>query len=186
MPRKLKLFRTAIGFHDAYVAAPSRKAALEAWGAEGDLFQQKLAEEVGDDAAMLAQASGRPGEVIRKLRGSAAEHVEALGKTPRPGGKAAPGKPGAGRAGGARAARPAPKPRAAKPSRAALDKAERALARAEAAHRDELETLRAEQDALDARRRALERRFDERRAGLAQSLDEARRAYRSKLADWGE
>jgi hypothetical protein len=30
MPRKLKVFRTPIGFHDAYVAAPSRKAALEA------------------------------------------------------------------------------------------------------------------------------------------------------------
>lgn len=30
--RPLKVFRTAIGFHDAYVAATSRKAALEAWG----------------------------------------------------------------------------------------------------------------------------------------------------------
>ena len=30
---RLKVFRTSIGFHDAYVAAPSRKAALEAWGA---------------------------------------------------------------------------------------------------------------------------------------------------------
>ena len=26
MPRKLKVFRTPTGFHDAYVAAPSRKA----------------------------------------------------------------------------------------------------------------------------------------------------------------
>jgi hypothetical protein len=35
MPRaaKLKVFRTPIGFHDAYVAAPSQKAALEAWEA---------------------------------------------------------------------------------------------------------------------------------------------------------
>lgn len=36
--RKLKVFRTSIGFHDAYVSAPSRKAALEAWGAGKDLF----------------------------------------------------------------------------------------------------------------------------------------------------
>jgi hypothetical protein len=28
---KLKVFRTPIGFHDAYVAAPSKKAALAAW-----------------------------------------------------------------------------------------------------------------------------------------------------------
>lgn len=32
--RKLKVYRTPIGFHDAYVAAPSQKAALEAWGVE--------------------------------------------------------------------------------------------------------------------------------------------------------
>lgn len=34
MPRKqkLKVYRTPIGFHDAYVAAPSQKAALKAWG----------------------------------------------------------------------------------------------------------------------------------------------------------
>jgi len=30
MPRALKVFRTAIGFHDAYVAAPTMKAALAA------------------------------------------------------------------------------------------------------------------------------------------------------------
>lgn len=29
---KLRLYQTALGFHDAYVAAPSKKAALEAWG----------------------------------------------------------------------------------------------------------------------------------------------------------
>jgi hypothetical protein len=33
MPRKQKVFRTSTGFHDAYVAAPSRKKALEAWSA---------------------------------------------------------------------------------------------------------------------------------------------------------
>lgn len=31
MARKLKVFCTPIGFHDAYVAAPSQKAALEVW-----------------------------------------------------------------------------------------------------------------------------------------------------------
>ena len=39
---KLKVFRTPIGFHDAYVAAPSQKAALEAWGADSNIFAQTL------------------------------------------------------------------------------------------------------------------------------------------------
>jgi hypothetical protein len=38
MARALKVFRTPIGFHDDYVAASSRKAALEAWGGDADLF----------------------------------------------------------------------------------------------------------------------------------------------------
>ena len=48
MPRKLKVFRTSAGFDDAYVAAPSRKAALAAWGADADLFARGVAEEVSD------------------------------------------------------------------------------------------------------------------------------------------
>ena len=35
---KLKVYSTPIGFHDALVAAPSQKAALEAWGAGTNLF----------------------------------------------------------------------------------------------------------------------------------------------------
>ena len=48
MARALKVFRTAAGFHDAYVAAPSRKAALEAWGADVDLFARGIAEHPAD------------------------------------------------------------------------------------------------------------------------------------------
>ena len=50
--QKLKVFRTPIGFHDAYVAAPSQKAALEAWGADGNLFAQGIAEQVTDPDVM--------------------------------------------------------------------------------------------------------------------------------------
>src|SRR6185312_8207523 len=53
MPRKLRVFRTPIGFHDAYVAAPSRKAALAAWGAEANLFARGTAEQVSDPKLML-------------------------------------------------------------------------------------------------------------------------------------
>ena len=46
--QKLKVFVTSIGFHDAYVAAPSQKAALEAWGADSNIFAQGIAEQVTD------------------------------------------------------------------------------------------------------------------------------------------
>jgi len=42
--QQLKVFRTPIGFHDAYVAAPSQKAALEAWGTDTNLFEAGAAE----------------------------------------------------------------------------------------------------------------------------------------------
>ena len=61
--QKLKVFRTPIGFHDAYVAAPSQKAALEAWGADGNLFAQGIAEQVTDQKLMDEQLAS-PGEVI--------------------------------------------------------------------------------------------------------------------------
>ena len=45
---RLKVYRMPIGFHDAYVAAPSRKAALAAWGSDADLFARGVAEQVDD------------------------------------------------------------------------------------------------------------------------------------------
>lgn len=45
MPQKskLKVFRMAISLHDADVAAPSHKPALQAWGHDDDLFTSKMA-----------------------------------------------------------------------------------------------------------------------------------------------
>ena len=79
---KLKVFRTPIGFHDAYVAAPSQKAALEAWGADGNLFAQGIAEQV-DDPKLMEEPLANPGKVIKRVRGSADEHFEALDRTER-------------------------------------------------------------------------------------------------------
>ena len=45
MPRKLKTFTTSLGFFELAVAAPSMKAALEAWGSKSNLFHQGLAKE---------------------------------------------------------------------------------------------------------------------------------------------
>jgi hypothetical protein len=45
MPRKLKTYQTSLGFYDLVVAAPSMKAALEAWGSRSNLFHQGFAKE---------------------------------------------------------------------------------------------------------------------------------------------
>ena len=45
MARKLKTYQTSLGFFDLAMAAPSMKAALEAWGADSNLFHQGAAKE---------------------------------------------------------------------------------------------------------------------------------------------
>jgi predicted nucleic acid-binding Zn-ribbon protein len=62
--QKLKVFRTPIGFHDAYVAAPSQKAALEAWGADSNIFAQGIAEQVTE----LRKLDERMQALERELR----------------------------------------------------------------------------------------------------------------------
>jgi hypothetical protein len=69
---KLKVFRTHIGFDDLIIAAPSRKAALEAWGASAHLFSQGFAAETNEPALVKA-ALARPGMVLRRQFGSRAE-----------------------------------------------------------------------------------------------------------------
>jgi hypothetical protein len=43
MARKLKTYQTSLGFFDLAAAAPSMKAALEAWGGDSNLFHQGAA-----------------------------------------------------------------------------------------------------------------------------------------------
>jgi len=90
------VFRTPIGFHDAYVAAASQKAALEAWGSDSNLFAAGLAELV-TDAKLTREALARPGEVIRKLRGTEAEQIRALGKAKQRSRPSPPPSPARGR-----------------------------------------------------------------------------------------
>lgn len=79
--QKLKVFRTPTGFHDAYVAAPSRKAALAAWGSDVDLFAHGIAEVVTDEV-LSREPLENPGKLIRRLRGTAEEQFAALGPDP--------------------------------------------------------------------------------------------------------
>ncbi|USI74728.1 hypothetical protein [Sphingomonas morindae] len=179
MARALKLFRTPIGFHDAYVAAPSRKAALAAWGSAADLFARGMAEEVSDRAAAPA-AFDAPGTVVRIARGDPGEAAPARARTRAR--RAAEGDGAAARRGPAKAARPEPKPR---PSRAALDAAEAdrdALATAQDAARAALRCAR--EQALARERRALERDQARDRAAAERRVDEARAAHLEALARW--
>jgi hypothetical protein len=78
MGRKLKTYQTSLGFFDLAIAAPSMKAALEAWGADSNLFHQGAAKE-SDDPDVIAATMARPGVVLRRAvgsDGSFGEHAE--------------------------------------------------------------------------------------------------------------
>ena len=67
--RKLKTYQTSIGFFELAIAAPSMKAALNAWGSNSNLFHQGLAEEARD-SAIISATMAKPGVVLRRAVGS--------------------------------------------------------------------------------------------------------------------
>ena len=69
MARKLKTYQTSLGFFDMAIAAPSMKAALEAWGSKSNLFHQGFASEV-DDPDVIAATISKPGVILRRPVGS--------------------------------------------------------------------------------------------------------------------
>lgn len=169
---KLKVFRTPIGFHDAYVAAPSRKAALAAWGADKDLFARGAAEEVTDPALMTAPLA-TPGEVVKVSRGGRQAQLAALPKST------------AKRSAARSKAEPKPKP-IPRPSRAAVDRAERALAEAEARYEEEQAGIAREEAALERRKRDLKQRRDADLTRLTDDRASAEADYRQALTAWRE
>jgi colicin import membrane protein len=78
MARKLKTYQTSLGFFDLAIAAPSMKAALEAWGSTSNLFHQGVAKRV-DDPAVVAATRSKPGVILRRPIGSSGlfkQHAE--------------------------------------------------------------------------------------------------------------
>ncbi|CUU18939.1 cell envelope biogenesis protein TolA [Bradyrhizobium barranii] len=75
LKRKLKTYQTSLGFYDQAVAAPSMKAALEAWGASSNLFHQGAARET-DDPDIVAATMASPGVVLRRPVGSGGPFTE--------------------------------------------------------------------------------------------------------------
>ena len=172
MPRALKVFRTSAGFHDAYVAAPSRKAALAAWGANVDLFARGIAEEVSDPG-LTKEPLANPGEVIMLSRGGLADQLKALG----PRKVAAKAKKDA-------AQPPKPKKAEKPPSRAKLDAAEKALEQGSRAQAVELGKLEAERDKIEQRIARLQAKHDKDRHALERKRNDEREAYRAALDRW--
>jgi colicin import membrane protein len=77
MARQLKVFRTHLGFYDLIVAAPSKKAALEAWGASPHLFTQGFAAET-TEPKLVEAALKTPGVVLKRQFGSTGEFLESV------------------------------------------------------------------------------------------------------------
>src|SRR5580658_6312659 len=69
MARKLKTYQTSLGFFEQAIAAPSMKAALEAWGADSNLFHQGAAT-ASTDPEIVAATTNKPGVVLRRPVGS--------------------------------------------------------------------------------------------------------------------
>ena len=170
MPRaqKLKVYCTPIGFHDAYIAASSQKAALEAWGSDANLFARGVAEQV-TDPRLMAEPLARPGKVIRKLRGTAEEQIAALPEDqPKP---------------RAKSPRPAAKPKP-RPSRAPVEDAEQALVGLEERQREQRKQLARREAELARERRELEERQRKELDRASKARDRAEANYEKALAKW--
>ena len=72
---KLKTYITNLGFFELAIAAPSMKAALEAWGMSHNAFQHGLAKQT-DDPAIVATTTARPGVVLKRAVGTSGAFKE--------------------------------------------------------------------------------------------------------------
>jgi colicin import membrane protein len=95
MARRLKTYQTSSGFFDLAVAAPSMKAAAEAWDSRTNVFKQGFATETRDPA-IVAATMAKPGIVLRRPVGSHGpftEHADLPKDLPVEKVKARPAKP---------------------------------------------------------------------------------------------
>lgn len=170
--RRLKTYQTSLGFYDQAIAAPSMKAALEAWGASSNLFHQGAAKET-EDPDIVAATMAKPGVVLRRPVGSNGAFTESA-ELPTD----------LGEDDGKRKRRPkkraakAPKKTSAKtPPRKSNDQAARKAAAAFEKEERRREAERRKEEAARARERA---RRDKAVATAQAALDKARREHESR------
>jgi hypothetical protein len=199
MPRKLKVYQTSLGFFDLAVAAPSMKAALDAWGSShNNLFQQGFAKE-SEDGAVIAAAMAKPGVVLRRPVGSAkpfkekAELPTAASLDSAPVSRATPKKmtklnqhkatdPEKERAAAAafekeqrrreqqRQREEAEAAKARQRRKVAIAKAEKALEQARVEHEKRVALIQKDREAVEHRARAEEERWEKLRSHLEEAL----------------
>ena len=174
--QKLKVFRTPIGFHDAYVAAPSQKAALEAWGSDTNLFARGSAEQV-EDPELMEVPLENPGQVVKVLRGTREEQLAALAEQQ----PAQSAKSRGSRAAKAEVVPKTRKKRPPKPSRTALTKAEEVARKLEERQASEMDKVEREIAALEKRRSELQRRHERERDKAQEKLETERSDYESAM-----
>jgi colicin import membrane protein len=200
MARKLKVFQTSLGFYDLAIAVPSMKAALEAWGADSNLFHQGAASE-SQNAQIIAATMAKPGIILKRPVGSNGPFRENAGLPAslpganNPGPKDGPAKPTKVRgrptteSGGRKAALAFEKERTRRESdrrkeEAAGDKErqrrQRAVAKAEAAleaatneHSKRAAALDTQRDAIENKSVAEDARWEKQRTKLRAALRRA-------------
>jgi hypothetical protein len=168
--RKLKVFQAQIGFYDTVVAAPSRAAALRAWGMRQDLFANGEASLTTDEAAKVA-AVAHPQTPLRRAIGSSDPFalepagLPSIPAAPKKATKRSP-KPSAART---------PKPEA---DRSELDAAEKALHDLDERRIEEEADFRRMQADLDARVAQAQSAYVTARKAVAATVAKARAVYR--------
>ena len=170
--RKLKVFQAQFGFHDSVVAAPSRVAALRAWGVHQNLFADGQAR-ITDDAQAVAAARAHPETPLQRPLGSNDPFELDPGALPAV--PDAPRQPVATKAAARRKPKPRPKP---PPDRSRLDAAETALRQLDDSRKREEAELKRRQQALDDELSLARTAYVDARRQAAQAIAEARQAYR--------
>jgi colicin import membrane protein len=168
MARKLKTFQTWLGFYDLAIAAPSMKAALEAWGAGSNLFHQGVAKET-DDPDVVAATMSRPGVVLKRPRRIERRFRRAVRSTVRL--RIRRGRGSAGRR------------RSKTPKRAALKISEEVARKAAADFEKEQRHREAERRREEAAREKDRERREKATAKAQAALDKAEREHANKAAD---
>ena len=173
MARKLKTYTTSAGFFDLAVAAPSMKAALEAWGSRNNLFQHGFAR-VSEDPKIVAATMAHPGVVLRRpvgSNGAFSEHAKLPTDLPIGNGKGGNGKR-------------APAKRSAKrhepPTEAVDDKTARAAARAFEKEQKRRDSERRREETARQKERA---RSDRAIAAAEAALEQARQDHQARLEE---
>jgi len=201
MARKLKTYQASLGFFEQAIAAPSMKAALEAWGADSNLFHQGVAKE-STNPDVIAATMAKPGVVLKRPVGSSGrfgEHAELPKNLGRDGGKKPAPRPAAKskkssiqpdnaadrkaaqayerereRRGRAEAREEAARRKERARRQQAVDKAQAALNKAEEEHAQRSAVLRAEIEAIETRLKAEDSDWDKEKGRLKAVLRRAR------------